>query len=94
MKLKPKVIHQLAQFVFSHMAAKAAWHIKADQGRMIQAIEGAIIDNLHDEEALDKEAKALLNQQMAKLPRGTEIDSHKAFHLIKRELAKKKKVVL
>lgn len=93
MKLKPKVIHQLAQHVTERLSASGAWTLETDEGRVVKTIETLITANMAQEESIEKEAKRLLDAQLAKLS-GTSIDEHKAFQMIKRELAKKKGVVL
>lgn len=93
MKLKPKVIHQLAQYVVEHMSQSEAWTLTVEQGKVVQAIEKIIEKNLHEEEMLDAQAKALLAAQLAKMKDST-IDERKAFQLIKKQLAKQKGMVL
>jgi len=94
MKLKPKVIHQLSQYVVDHLLQSEAWTLSADRGKVVQAIEKIIDANIKEEDALDREAKKLLDTQLAKLGDAAAIDEHKAFGLIKKQLAKQKKVVL
>lgn len=93
MKLKPKVIHELAQYVFREMSRDEKWSVKAEEGRIEQAIAEEIEKNLKAEEALDREAKGLLEAQLAKVP-GATIDTHKALGMIKKQLAKQKGFVL
>lgn len=93
MKLKPKVIHELAQFVFRQMSQEGRWTVKGDEGHITQAIQGVIEHNLKEEEELGREAKKLLEAQLAKA-RDVSIDEHKALQLIKKQLAKQKGMVL
>lgn len=92
-KLVPKVVHHLAQYVFRHMSKENAWELNVDQDRVVAAIETTIQANLKEEETLNAEAKRLLEAQLAKM-KGATIDEHKAFLLIKRQLAKQKGMVL
>lgn len=93
MKLKPKVIHELAQFVFRQMSKEGRWTVKGDEGHITQAIQEVIEKNLKAEEDLEREARKLLDAELAKA-RDVSIDQHKALQMIKKQLAKQKGIVL
>ena len=58
-----------------------------------EKMKEAILGNLKAEEALDREVKKLMEAYSSQIERG-EVDSRKAFGMIKAKLAKEKGVIL
>ncbi len=56
-------------------------------------IKEVVLENIKEEEALDREVKRLMEAYADQIDRG-EIDSRKAFGMIKAKLAKEKGVIL
>ncbi len=59
-----------------------------------QAMKRSFIENLKEEDTLNEEAKKMLEQAKKGLPRGQVIDEQKMFSMIKKELAKKYRVII
>ena len=68
---------------------------KGERGAALAAIKSAISADLQAEEALERDAERILNENLAALGRGAvEIDRHKMLRMIKEKLAKERKIVL
>lgn len=93
MHLKDEQIGRLAEKVLGDL--ERAGLITAKQGRvtLLAAIKSAIAADLKVEEALERDAEALLEQTLRAMG-GDGIDRHKMLRMIKDKLAKERKIVL
>jgi hypothetical protein len=64
-----------------------------DEARVIDAIGRVIVDELSVEDRLNEEAREVLSQHMSQMER-SDITYSEMFKKVKRELAKKKGIVL
>jgi len=64
-----------------------------DEARVAEAIAKVIVDELQVEDRLNDEAREVLNQHMSQMER-SDITYSEMFRKVKRELAKKKGIVL
>ncbi len=64
-----------------------------DEGRLVDAIARVIVDELSIEDRLNEEAREVLAQHMSQMER-SDITYSEMFKKVKRELAKKKGIVL
>ena len=64
-----------------------------DEARLIDAIGRVIVDELSIEDRLNEEAREVLSQHMSQMER-SDITYSEMFKKVKRELAKKKGIVL
>jgi hypothetical protein len=64
-----------------------------DQARVVEAISRVIVDELAVEDRLNEEAREVLAQHMTQMER-SDITYSEMFRKVKRELAKKKGIVL
>jgi hypothetical protein len=64
-----------------------------DQARLVDAIARVIVDELSIEDRLNEEAREVLAQHMSQMER-SDITYSEMFKKVKRELAKKKGIVL
>jgi hypothetical protein len=64
-----------------------------DEARVIEAISRVIVDELSVEDRLNDEAREVLAQHMSQMER-SDITYSEMFRKVKRELAKKKGIVL
>jgi hypothetical protein len=64
-----------------------------DEGRVVEGIARTIVDELSLEDRLNEEAREVLSQHMAHMER-SDITYSEMFKKVKRELAKKKGIVL
>jgi hypothetical protein len=94
MHLKDEQIGRLAERVLGDL--ERAELITAKQGRsvILNAIKAAVAADLKVEEALERDAEALLEQTLRGIGGGEGIDRHKMLRMIKDKLAKERKIVL
>jgi hypothetical protein len=93
MHLKDEQIGRLAEKVLGDL--EKAGLITAKQGRvaLLAAVKSAIAADLKVEEALERDAEALLEKTLRAMG-GEGIDRHKMLRMIKDKLAKERKIVL
>jgi hypothetical protein len=95
MHLKDDQIARLAEKVLTDLAASGHMHLKAERGAALNAVKAAIAADLKAEESLERDAEALLEQNLKAMgSAAAAIDRHKMFRMIKDKLAKDRKIVL
>jgi len=94
MHLKDEQIGRLAEKVLGDL--ERAELITAKQGRsvILAAMKVAVSADLKVEEALERDAEALLEQTLRGIGGGEGIDRHRMLRMIKEKLAKERKIVL
>jgi hypothetical protein len=94
MHLKDDQIGRLAERVLGDL--ERAELLTAKQGRkvILAAMKAAVSADLKVEEALERDAEALLEQTLRGIGGGEGIDRHKMLRMIKDKLAKERKIVL
>jgi hypothetical protein len=93
MRLKEEQIARLAEKVLGDLERAQLVEQKQGRGAVLAGIKAAIADDLRLEEALERDAEALLEQTL-KAVGGQGIDRHKMLRMIKEKLAKERKIVL
>jgi hypothetical protein len=93
MHLKDDQIGRLAERVLGDLERTSLITEKQPRGALLSAIKAAINADLKAEEALERDAEALLEQTLRSV--GSDgIDRHKMLRMIKDKLAKDRKIVL
>ena len=93
MHLKEEQIGRLAEKVLGDLERAGLVTQKQERGLSLLAIKAAIGADLKMEEALERDAEALLEQTLRSVG-GDGIDRHKMLRMIKDRLAKERKIVL
>ncbi len=93
MRLKEEQIARLAEKVLGDLERAQLVEQKQGRGAVLAGIKAAIAEDLRLEEALERDAEALLEQTL-KAVGGQGIDRHKMLRMIKEKLAKERKIVL
>lgn len=93
MHLKEEQIGRLAEKVLGDLERAGLVTQKQERGLSLLAIKAAIGADLKMEEALERDAEALLEQTLRSVC-GDGIDKHKMLRMIKDRLAKERKIVL
>ncbi|GAW68068.1 hypothetical protein GPEL0_01r4232 [Geoanaerobacter pelophilus] len=93
MRLKEEQIARLAEKVLGDLERAQLVEQKQGRGAVLAGIKAAIAEDLKLEEALERDAEALLEQTL-KAVGGQGIDRHKMLRMIKEKLAKERKIVL
>ena len=94
MHLKDEQIGRLAEKVLGDLLRAELVTAKQGKNELIAAMKSAIAADLKVEEALERDAEALLEQTLRGIGGGADIDRHKMLRMIKDKLAKERKIVL
>jgi hypothetical protein len=94
MKIKPEQAEKLADRILKSYRAKEMIVLKAEESAVRDKIKKTILQNFHDEEVIEEEARAMLATHAGQMRQAGEMDQHKMFLLIKQKLAEKKGFVL
>ena len=93
MRLKDEQIARIAGKVLGDLELAQLVEQKQGRGAVLAGIKAAIAEDLKQEENLERDAEALLEQTL-KAVGGQGIDRHKMLRMIKEKLAKERKIVL
>lgn len=93
MRLKKEQIENLSQVLLKELKDKGLATFKAAEGKILARIEAAITADLEAEDQLDREVHELMDQFRRQIEAG-HLNERDLFMKIKKELAKKKKIVL
>jgi len=94
MHLKDEQIARLAEKVLGDLERAGLITVKQGRTTMLAAMKSAVAADLKVEEALERDAEALLEQTLRGIGGGDGIDRHKMLRMIKDKLAKERKIVL
>jgi hypothetical protein len=94
MHLKDEQIARLAEKVLGDLERAELVTAKQGRGALLSAMKSAVSLDLKVEEALERDAEALLEQTLRGIGGGDGIDRHKMLRMIKDKLAKDRKIVL
>lgn len=88
MRLNERQIHRLADSLLSALLSEGGATLKRERGLALARIEAIILDNLHQEELLMKQARSLLESHLKAA--GGDVDRHRMLQMIVRKLAEEK----
>jgi hypothetical protein len=94
MRLKDEQISRLAEKIMEDLTRSGLIQLKKERGAALSAIKAAISADIRGEEALERDAEKLLDQNLAAMGGGSGIDRQKMLKMIKEKLAKDRKIVL
>jgi hypothetical protein len=95
MRLKEEQINRLAEKILNDLVSAEEVLLKGERGAVIATMKSAISADLQAEEALERDAERILNENLKALGRAAvEIDRHKMLRMIKDKLAKERKIIL
>jgi len=94
MRLKDEQIARLAEKVLGDLERAALIEEKKGRQELLAAVRKAIDADLQAEQALERDAEALLEQSLRAMGGAADIDRHKMLKMIKDKLAKERKIVL
>ncbi len=94
MRLKDDQILRLAEKIFNDLSVAELITLKKDRGAVLTVMREAIAADMRGEQALERDAEALLEQTLKSVGGGQDIDRHKMLQMIKVKLAKDRKIVL
>lgn len=88
MRLTDKQIHRLADGLLNALLDKGEGALKRERGQALSRIEAVILDNIRQEETIEKQARKLLEDHIKNAPAG--VDQHRMLAMIKKKLAEDK----
>ena len=94
MRLKDDQILRLAEKIFNDLTTAELITLKKERGAVLTVVREAIASDIRGEQALERDAEALLEQTLKSVGGGRDIDRHKMLQMIKVKLAKERKIVL
>ena len=94
MRLKDEQIARLAEQVLSTLDREGLMVLKAERGKALAAVKGAVAADLRQEADLERDAERLLEQTLRSMGGGPGIDRQKMLRMVKEKLAKERKIVL
>jgi hypothetical protein len=94
MRMKDEQIGRLAEKIMEDLTKAGLIELKKERGAALSAIKAAISADIKGEEALERDAEKLLDQNLAAMGGGAGIDRQKMLKMIKEKLAKDRKMVL
>jgi len=92
MRLSADEIQFISRKIVKTLVAQKRLEVD-DEARVVEAIARVIVDGLSIEDRLNEEAREVLSQHMTQMER-SDITYSEMFKKVKRELAKKKGIVL
>lgn len=92
MRLRYQHLAGIAHTVVKALQSLPEVRVTGTPAALAEEIQALLEASIAEERALEEEAHRLLHQQLKKT--GAQIDESRAFQMIKKELAKKKGVVL
>jgi hypothetical protein len=87
MRINDGEVHRVADFVVRHLAKQGFVHLKVPEKQLAERISRLLIDDLHEEEALEQEAEKVA-EKLGRQALG--MDRHKLIEGIKARLAKER----
>jgi hypothetical protein len=93
MRLREDQVGRLSERVLGDLERAGLITGKQERGKLLAGVKSAINLDLKQEETLERDAEALLEQTL-RAHGGAGIDSHKMLKMIKDRLAKERKIVL
>jgi hypothetical protein len=95
MRLKEEQLNRLGEKILNDLIAANEVLLKGERGAALAAIKAAISADIQAEDALERDAERILQENLTALGRGAaEIDRNKMLRMIKEKLAKERKIVL
>lgn len=92
MRLKKEQIERIARLVVSKLKEKKLIKMRVGENLVLSKVVDVIVADLHGEDKLESDAKDMLDQYAKQA--GGDLDRHKMLQMIKKQLAKERKIVL
>jgi hypothetical protein len=90
MKIKSEQLENMAQSIFAELVSKKMIKVLSSPPSVIKKIAAILLADAHKEEEIENEARKMMAKFEAQIQSG-EIDYHKMYTMIKKQLMKDKK---
>lgn len=95
MRLKEELVQRLAEKIYNDLSSASLITPRHDRGSVVAGMVSAIVQNMNQEQALERDAERILNENLAGMGRAAlEIDRRTMLKMIKNKLAKERKIIL
>jgi hypothetical protein len=92
-RLKKEQVENLSQVLLKELKEKKLAQFKSDENKLLNRIQELITADLEAEDKLDREVYALMDQFRRQIETA-QLNERELFTKIKKEMAKKKKLIL
>ena len=92
MRLKKEQIERIARLIVSKLKEKKLITMRVGENLVLSKVVDVIVADLHAEDKLESDAKDMLDQYAQQA--GGDLDRFKMLQMIKKQLAKERKIVL
>jgi len=92
MKLKPEQIKKLSRIIYNKLVQEQLLTVLSSDAIIIDKIEKILLADAHIEEDIEAEAKKMMEKYRSQVESG-EIDYHKMYTMIKKQIMKEKKFI-
>lgn len=93
MRLKKGHIERIAQLIFQGLQKKDLISLKVTNQKIISKIIDVITRDMQAEDRLDQDTRKMMDQYRTQIESG-QVDERKIFLMIKKQLAKERKMIL
>lgn len=90
--MKPEQLGNLAQSIFAELSSKKMIRVLSSPQSVVKKIESILLTDAHKEEEIENEARKMMTKFEPQIQSG-EIDSHKMYTMVKKQLMKDKKFI-
>lgn len=90
MKLKPNQIKKLSSQIFQKLISKNSIDVLSSERKAVECIENVFLADARKEEEIENEAKKMMEKFEKQVASG-EIEYHKMYSMIKKQLMREKK---
>lgn len=92
-RLRKDEIERLSRQIGAQLKSKNVIQLKVGEGALLQKVIDVITHDLAQEDKVDEDARKLINKYRSQIDSGM-MDERQVFQMIKKQLAKERKLVL
>lgn len=93
MRLKKEHIDRISKLILANLTAKKLITPRVPEARVLGKIHEVILTDMRAEDKLDDEARKMMDTYRQQISSGS-LDERKVFQMIKKQLAKERKMIL
>jgi len=93
MRLKQNQVEKICHKIEERLREQGLAEFKQAGGKAAEKAKEIFLQNLRQEDAIEEQARRMMDQFQGKIDRG-EVDPHKFFLMLKKQIAKEKKFIL
>jgi len=93
MKLTSEQVEKLSAFILKRLEEKDLVVLKTTREKLLDRMNGIILENLRQEDDLDREVEEILKAHSGAVD-STRVDYRKMFNMVKGKLARERGIVL